>query len=299
LVVHSLGGVNEVGRAVAITVTGANDDNSEVYFCPSYYEQLPVHLKANAFVFKDWTIGTDAYKFNHIDGSGSVKLDVFDAGNLAVVDDWAVDVQGIAQKITDSEGLKCGFSGYYYSCDRSHGFWDSDAQDYSKQCYVYQDGDLEPKTFENTGQICDNWISPRSIQCKGTDRDAECFDWVRVAFGQNGPTSTPFSPGPYGPQIFTTPPPSSCEDFDNWRQSGKSHIPRVHSCQHYEEEQYCTPDGNKGSGWKEEFGKVTLRKFKDRHGYTAFDACCACGGGSRDASLSSLGAGPVASWETV
>jgi len=199
LVVHSLGGINEVGRIAAITVTGSNNDESEVFFCPSYYEPLTMHLKTNAFVFKHWTVGADTYRFDYIDGSGTAKIDTLFAGDLAVVDDWAVDLRGVAQRITDPDGLKCGFFGYYYACDRSHGFFDSDQDDYSRKCFVYLDGDSGPKTFENTQRICDSWLSPRGVQCAGVNRNGHCYSWVNVAFDQVGPTSTPFYNGGYWP----------------------------------------------------------------------------------------------------
>lgn len=181
-----------MGRAVAITITGANSDDSEVYFCPGYYEPLTVHLKTDAFVFKNWTIGADTYRFDYVDGSGTAKIDTYFAGGLAVVDESAVDLRGITQKITDTSGLNCGFSGYYYPCDRSHGFSDSDENDYAAACYVYLDGDSEPKTFASTGKICDAWKSPRGVQCAGPDRNGLCYDWVKVPSSYaSKPTSIP------------------------------------------------------------------------------------------------------------
>jgi len=117
MVVRSLGSehqINQIGRAIGITVTGANDGDSQIYFCPDYYEALTVHFKPNAFVFKNWLVEADTYYFDYVDGSGTAKIDTYFAGDLAVVDDWAVDLQGVAQWITDPYGLNCGFSGFYY-----------------------------------------------------------------------------------------------------------------------------------------------------------------------------------------
>lgn len=48
-------------------------------------------------------------------------------------------------------------------------------------------------------------------------------------------------------------------------------------CSTYEEQLWCTKDGKSGVGWHEEWG--TLKDFKSES-MSAFEACCACGGGS-------------------
>lgn len=194
LVVRGLGStmigahqINQVGRLIGLTVTGANSNDAQVYFCPAYYEPITMHLKTNAFVFKNWVVEVDTYRFDYIDGSGTAKIDTYFApAGQVVVDDFAVDLRGVAQRITDPAGLNCGFFGYYYACDRSWGFFDSDKDGYAQQCYTYLDGASAPQTFKDAG-ICDKWKSPRNVQCAGPDRMNECGYWVRVAWGDNKP----------------------------------------------------------------------------------------------------------------
>merc|ERR1712050_522533 len=49
-------------------------------------------------------------------------------------------------------------------------------------------------------------------------------------------------------------------------------------CDTYEEQLWCTKDGDTGVGWHEEWG--TFNDFKNDKAYHATQACCACGGGS-------------------
>lgn len=199
LIVNNLGfnsEINEVGRAVAVTVTSPMDDHGanayEVFFCPDYYEQLTVHLKKDAFVCTNWWIESSTYRLDYVDGSGTALVETAYAWDLAVVDQLAVNLRGIASKITDPDGLGCGFHGFYYPCDRSHGFPESDSDDRVANCYVYLDGAQQYQTFTKTGMICDSWLSPRSVQCKGQDRDGDCGGWVSLPWGRHEPSSSPY-----------------------------------------------------------------------------------------------------------
>lgn len=64
-----------------------------------------------------------------------------------------------------------------------------------------------------------------------------------------------------------------CKDLPDWSDSYD------YRCVHYEESEYCTPDGQPGAGWLEEWGSIS--DWKKENGKDAVEACCACGGGVR------------------
>jgi hypothetical protein len=66
---------------------------------------------------------------------------------------------------------------------------------------------------------------------------------------------------------------SSCTDVPHWRSSEGD------SCCKYPWESYCTADGKEGPGWKSSWGRIS--DYSDSNGFSATDACCGCGGGSR------------------
>merc|ERR1719329_992452 len=105
LIVNNLGltEINEVGRAVAVTVTAPMDkdgaNNYEVFFCPDYYEQLTVRLKENAFVCTNWWLESSNYRLDYVDGSGTALVETAYAWDLAVVDELAVNLKGVASKM--------------------------------------------------------------------------------------------------------------------------------------------------------------------------------------------------------
>jgi hypothetical protein len=49
------------------------------------------------------------------------------------------------------------------------------------------------------------------------------------------------------------------------------------NCQTYSANSLCTSDGGYGTGWPDP--QLTFSDFLDDYGYSALDACCACGGG--------------------
>lgn len=50
------------------------------------------------------------------------------------------------------------------------------------------------------------------------------------------------------------------------------------TCAQYVEQKWCTPDGHKGAGWSSNNGDF---EEYEHDGFTAFSACCGCGGGVR------------------
>lgn len=88
--------------------------------------------------------------------------------------------------------------------------------------------------------------------------------------GGSGPSPAP-SPAP-----SPTPSPSpssSCSDYSGWRNQDND------SCSTYGDNNYCTKSGRKGNGWRQkQWGNI--HNYYDSDGNTAFDACCACGGGN-------------------
>jgi len=92
--------------------------------------------------------------------------------------------------------------------------------------------------------------------------------WSATVYTSGGPSP---SPGP-GPS------PGGCQDYpSNWVSSERD------SCQVYESNNYCTTRGQTGQGWRSQWGSIT--DYADRYGRSAFDACCACGGGSNSQSV--------------
>jgi len=143
-------------------------------------------------VCTNWWIESSTNRLDYVDGSGTALVETAYAWDLAVVDELAVNVKGIASKITDPDGLGCGFQGFSYPCDRSYGFDDSDMLDFAAKCYVYLDGAEQWQKFNDTGMICDSWVSPRSVQCKGPNRDGHCGGWVSLPWGDSEPSSSPY-----------------------------------------------------------------------------------------------------------
>merc|ERR1711920_568515 len=64
----------------------------------------------------------------------------------------------------------------------------------------------------------------------------------------------------------------TCIDKVGWKDSEGD------DCDTYEEQLWCTKDGDEGVGWHEEWG--TFTGFKSESTVPATKACCACGGGS-------------------
>ena len=96
------------------------------------------------------------------------------------------------------------------------------------------------------------------------DGNACLFKWPG-SYPQLDPSVSP-SPSP-------SPTPSgSCSDISNWSdQEGET-------CNQFKNNHWCTSSGEEGSSWRSKWGKIT--DYYDSRGRTAFDACCACGGGS-------------------
>jgi len=97
--------------------------------------------------------------------------------------------------------------------------------------------------------------------------------WGATVYSRGGP-----SPGP-SPHPSPGPSPGGCQDQpSSWRSSEGD------SCSTYEQAAYCTPRGQPGQGWRRQWGSIT--DYADRRsGRSAFDACCACGGGSSGQSV--------------
>lgn len=88
--------------------------------------------------------------------------------------------------------------------------------------------------------------------------------------GGSSPSPTPPPPTPRPPS--PSPSPASCTDKSGWQtQEGDD-------CDTFAQYNYCTPDGQTGSGWKSRWGNI--ENYHDGAGDSCFDACCACGGGS-------------------
>jgi KDEL-tailed cysteine endopeptidase len=100
---------------------------------------------------------------------------------------------------------------------------------------------------------------------------------IRLEMGKNlcklanGPTAT--STAVKSPAPVPSPSPM-CSDLPlDWRSSEGD------PCSIYDLNSYCTHDGQNGAGWNLcAWGPIS--DYADSKGNTAFDACCACGGGS-------------------
>jgi len=105
--------------------------------------------------------------------------------------------------------------------------------------------------------------------------------FAKQHFGGPSPSPSPHpspQPSPHPsphPTPSPSPSPSGCHDVYNWRTREGD------SCSDFEQYNYCTPNGRTGNGWRSQWGSITSGKYRDRNGYTCFQACCACGGGSR------------------
>ena len=55
------------------------------------------------------------------------------------------------------------------------------------------------------------------------------------------------------------------------------------TCQQYVDSKWCTSNGKKGSGWKNNYGE--FEQFATEHG-SAVDVCCECGGRGMKGSVS-------------
>merc|ERR1712160_127054 len=108
----------------------------------------------------------------------------------------------------------------------------------------------------------------RVAQVNSNSRGTACIFQYKASYPNINAKPSP-SPTP-----SPSPSPSSCSDYpSNWMSSEGD------SCSVYQSYNYCTSDGAEGSGWKRsKWGPIT--NFADRSGYSALDACCACGGGS-------------------
>eukprot|EP00931_Biecheleriopsis_adriatica_P010763 TRINITY_DN111828_c0_g1_i1.p1 TRINITY_DN111828_c0_g1~~TRINITY_DN111828_c0_g1_i1.p1 ORF type:complete len:705 (-),score=131.92 TRINITY_DN111828_c0_g1_i1:33-2147(-) len=56
-----------------------------------------------------------------------------------------------------------------------------------------------------------------------------------------------------------------------------------HTCEEYKEKELCNKTGGLGKGWKSSWG--SYKDLADADGNTGYQACCACGGGSRQPAL--------------
>ena len=68
---------------------------------------------------------------------------------------------------------------------------------------------------------------------------------------------------------------TACTDFRGWMDSYN------YQCAHYEDNEYCTSDGQPGAGWESHWGDIA--DWKVDGGVDATKACCVCGGGNRGA----------------
>jgi len=99
-----------------------------------------------------------------------------------------------------------------------------------------------------------------------------------VRMGQSGNNACLFNyKGSYpelDPSVSPSPSPSGgCSDSpSSWSDQ------QAETCGQFESNNWCTSSGGKGGGWRSSWGEIT--DYYDSHGNTAFDACCACGGGS-------------------
>jgi len=99
--------------------------------------------------------------------------------------------------------------------------------------------------------------------------------YMRLAIGKdlckisNGPTVTATSVTAPAP----TPSPTTCQDVAGWMDSEGD------PCSLFELNSYCTKDGREGEGW-DTCSWGSIKNYADSKGVTAFEACCACGGGS-------------------
>jgi len=92
------------------------------------------------------------------------------------------------------------------------------------------------------------------------------FRWQGSYPQLNGdaPPSPPPSPSPS--------PSGGCSDHPkNWSDQEDE------TCSDFDAGNWCTSEGEKGSGWTSDWGEIT--DYSDSKGRTALDACCACGGG--------------------
>lgn len=72
--------------------------------------------------------------------------------------------------------------------------------------------------------------------------------------------------------------PSTCKDVEGWMDAAEF------SCNEYAQEQWCTVEKHPGPHWEALWGPI---EDYWNFGFSAFDACCACGGG-QNASISVL-----------
>jgi len=115
-------------------------------------------------------------------------------------------------------------------------------------------------------------------QESGHSKGPACiYDWPAYYADLGGSPSPSPSPHPSPhPSPSPSPSPSSCHNYSGWEDSAG------YGCHDWEHKHFCTSDGHAGSGWdsKDDGSPYT---WYDKYGNNAFDACCACGGGDRDA----------------
>jgi len=77
---------------------------------------------------------------------------------------------------------------------------------------------------------------------------------------------------PTVPIVSSAPTGKVCMNLAGWRSKSN------HSCQQYEDLQWCKPDGTYGAGWND---NGAFADWANPDGVTGKDACCACGGGKQ------------------
>jgi len=108
------------------------------------------------------------------------------------------------------------------------------------------------------GQSCSNYCCSFASEEKWcVVKDDECEDaaWGFCKQSDSAPGDAPVA---------------GCSDKEGWRDTDGD------GCSSYVNNQWCTAAGELGKGWHGEWGNP---KTFNANGYTAFTACCACGGG--------------------
>jgi len=121
-------------------------------------------------------------------------------------------------------------------------------------------------------------VSRGQYQVHNPEGSDESLSYSQVMNYKNRGTwgKTVYTSGGPGPQ--PGPSPGGCQDYpSSWRSSEGD------PCQTYDRYNYCTTSGQTGQGWQRQWGSIT--NYADSSGRSAFDACCACGGGSNRQSV--------------
>jgi len=140
-------------------------------------------------------------------------------------------------------------------------------------------GDDPPGWVDSEGDTCDDYNDEKYCNDFGGYADGWEIKWgtFHNFMNKQRTAATACCTCGGGIQVWTPTLALSCEDVADWKDKDGD------SCASYKSLGWCDENGQ-GAGWHTEWGH--LEEFHGQQGYSAVDACCHCGGGSRSRTIS-------------